>query len=79
MRQITSRGSVWMFNEDELLYLRMPRDEQPRRKDWSQGPMEDLVWHPYLGWEFRTAGPVTWLVITLAPDGEGRIIKAPMP
>ena len=81
MRRIVSVGSVWLFKEDEQLYLRTPREERPRRPDWSLGALEDLVWHPYFKWEFKIIGYQMWLIITLAPpdeNGRANIVKAPM-
>lgn len=78
---IESLGSVWLIDENEKHYCRLPRTEGPRQsppgEDWGgpdAGDLQDLVWHPYLEWSIsRGTGR---LFIQTQEDGRG--VSAPV-
>lgn len=49
MVRIESQGSVWLFDEDAMTYLRLPKREAPRD---TYGVLEDGVPLPYLSWGY---------------------------
>lgn len=57
LTKIESKGSYWWFDEVAHLYMRLPKEEQPReRAEWSDeraGVLQDAVWHPYIKWAIR--------------------------
>jgi hypothetical protein len=80
-QRIESYGSVWLIDEDELVYLRLPKVEGPRPpgpngEDWGgpgAGPLEDLHWLPFESWQVH--GGSMRLFIHL---GDGRNVSAPL-
>jgi hypothetical protein len=81
VQRIESKGSVWLIDEDKMVYLRMPKTEGPREMlPWysSSPALEDLKWLPYREWKFEEnlAGQT---VLRIFPPGSLGGIKAPMP
>lgn len=67
--QVESYGSVWLFDETEMHYCRVPKSEGPRLpgpngEDWggpgAQPGMQDLVWHPYVEIGYRAQPSDKW-------------------
>lgn len=60
MNRVETKGSVWMLDDDQLRYARMPKHEGPRLSppgaDWGGSgacALQDLVWHPMVRWEIQ--------------------------
>ena len=70
---VETMGSVWLIDEDQMTYLRMPKREGPRENGWGdadQGDLADLVWHPFTEWEIRDVlGQECLLIRTQSPGG----------
>lgn len=67
--RVTTDGSVWVLDDDQNRYARMPRHEGPRKsppgEDWGgseAGPLEDLQWHDMASWEIREVPVWGWMV-----------------
>lgn len=59
--RVESVGSIWLIDEYEKVYCRMPKVEGPRLspvgKDWGgpgAGALQDLVWHDFIEWYIAT-------------------------
>lgn len=85
MNRVESEGSLWLLDDEQGRYCRMPKQEGPRwsppEKDWggeTAGPLQDLKWHPMSGWEIRPVFDGTRLVIYLDDERE-HCITAPIP
>ena len=70
---VETMGSVWLLDEDNCVYLRMPKHEGPRSNGWGaadQGDLADLVWHPFESWEIadRFGQPIL-MIHTDSPGG----------
>lgn len=73
--RVESDGSVWLINEQTLEYLRMPKQEIPRRADHSTGVLKDLVWHPFEKWEIdQRSGRLRITTTEQKPDGTGPVV-----
>lgn len=57
MRRVESMGSIWLFDEDRMVYFRFPKTEAPRdRPEWGDvdaGVLQDAVPHPYVAWRIE--------------------------
>lgn len=58
--RVETLGSVWLLDDDNHRYCRMPRQEGPREDgDWPDptgGPLEDLTWHAMTSWRISLTG-----------------------
>jgi hypothetical protein len=81
---IESKGSVWLIDEVNQQYMRMPKTEGPR----APGPWEepepgtalyDLEWHPMVEWDIIDGTLHLWhpsdnyeggIAVVSAPDAE---------
>lgn len=55
--RVETLGSVWLLDEIDMVYMRLPKGEGPRKSpegaDWTgpgAGVMQDYVWHPFTEW-----------------------------
>ncbi len=60
MTRVETMGSIWMLDDDNQRYARMPKTEGPRwspeGEDWGgpgAGALEDLTWHEMTGWRIK--------------------------
>lgn len=84
--RVETLGSIWFIDEIEGEYIRMPREEGPRRpgpngEDWGGADadpgLQDLVWHKQYGWEIRPGEAISRLVIFTDPEHE-YVVTAPL-
>lgn len=55
--RVESLGSMWLIDEIDMVYMRLPKGEGPRKSpdgaDWTgpgAGILQDYVWHPFESW-----------------------------
>lgn len=80
--RVETLGSVWLIDDVEKRYCRMPKSEKPRENGWGDetaGVLQDAVWHAFEGgwWISDTTGRLViqvefvegrdWLVVS-APN-----------
>lgn len=82
--RVESKGSIWLLDDDRMVYLRMPKTEKPRESppgdDWGgagAGPLQDLKWHPMVRWNIDPPFEPYWshpvLRIYVTDDDSDRI------
>lgn len=78
--QIVSLGSIWLIDETEMKYCRLPRTEGPRQSppgaDWGgpgAGELQDNVWLDFITWRIDRGS--SRLVIQINEDKQ---VSAPL-
>lgn len=71
LTRVETQGSIWLLDDDQHRYLRMPKTEEPREAGWWDDPagsaLEDLTWHPMNSWRISEAP-----VVLRDPSGVAR-------
>lgn len=92
--RLETEGSLWWFDDTAHKYLRMPKQEGPRKsppgEDWGgvgAGSLQDLVWHDMVRWEVRVVGSaesfryrqlIIWIDDPDIHGGNARVVTAPV-
>ena len=78
IRHIESTESIWLIDGERHVYLRMPKNEQPRLVDPDTEPepcLADLRWLPYTSWDMNLdRADRLWLNITIPDEQSGTVI-----
>ena len=82
MTRIESVGSIWLLDEEQSRYMRMPKREEPRPNGWGgpdQEQLQDLVWLPFIGWRIDPERLQLRIHTHDNEHGKPMCVVAPMP